>query len=95
MRALSGGTLSADVPLDVHYSHRPIRRLVKRVGAAVDRDAVDAAVDLEHGSVTPTPSHDGRRLRARQLARDLRLRLLDTATAHALCARTRASSSRT
>ena len=62
MRALSGGTVSADVPLDVHYSHRAIRRLVKRVGAAVDRDAVDAAVDLEHGSVAPTPSHEGRKL---------------------------------
>ena len=89
VRALSGGTLTADVPLAVDYSHRSIRRLVKRVGAAVDRDAVDAAVDLEHGSVTPTPSRDGRRLRARKLARDLRLRLLDTGPRTVVRAHTR------
>jgi hypothetical protein len=85
--------VSADVPSTCIYSHRAIRRLVKRVEAAVDRDAVDAAVDLEHGSVAPTPSHEGRKLRARRLARELRLQLLNTGPAH-WCARTRASSSR-
>src|SRR4051812_44574055 len=89
VRALSGGTVSADVPLDVHYSHRAVRQLVKRVGAAVDRDAVDASVDLEHGSVTPTPSHEGRKLRARRLARDVRLQLLNTGARTLVCAHTR------
>jgi lipoprotein-anchoring transpeptidase ErfK/SrfK len=89
VRALSGKRLTADVPLDVNYSHRAVRRLVKRVGAAVDRDAVDAAVDLEHGSVTPTPEHAGRELRARRLARAVRRQLLNTGARTVVRARTR------
>src|SRR4051794_9394292 len=89
VRALSGGTLGVDVPLDVRYSHRAVKRLVKRVGAAVDRDAVDAAVDLEHGSVTPTASRAGRKLRTRRLAHDLRLQLLNTGARALVRAHTR------
>src|SRR3954469_17202768 len=89
VRALSGGTVSADVPLDVHYSHRAVRQLVKRVGAAGDRDAVDASVDLEHASGTPTPSHEGRKLPARRLARDVRLQLLNTGARTLVRAHTR------
>src|SRR4051794_23808376 len=89
VRALSGKRLAADVPLDVNYSHRAVRTLVKRVGAAVDRDAVDAAVDLEHGSVTPTPEHAGRELRMRRLAREVRLQLLNTGARTVVRARTR------
>jgi hypothetical protein len=78
VRALSGGTVSADVPLEIGYNRRAIKRLVRRVGRAVDLEPVDATVDLEHGSVTPTPSADGRRLRTRRLARAVRRTLLDT-----------------
>jgi lipoprotein-anchoring transpeptidase ErfK/SrfK len=89
VRALSGGTVSADVPLEIGYNRRAIKRLVKRVGKAVDLEPVDATVDLEHGSVTPTPSADGRRLRARRLARAVRRRLLDTGPRSIVRARTK------
>jgi lipoprotein-anchoring transpeptidase ErfK/SrfK len=78
LRELSGGTVEADVALDVGYSRRAVRRLVRRVSRTVNREAVDASVDLESGSVTPTPSRDGRRLRAKRLARQVRRQLLST-----------------
>jgi hypothetical protein len=76
-RGLRGESLGAELELDIHYSKRAIARLVKRVGKAVDEPAVDAAVDLEHGDITPQPSKNGRRLLARRLKRELRNRLLD------------------
>jgi lipoprotein-anchoring transpeptidase ErfK/SrfK len=78
VREVSGGTVQADVPLDIGYSRTAIKRLVRRVGKAVDLPAVDASVDLEHGDITPQPSQEGRRLQARRLARAVRRRLLDT-----------------
>jgi hypothetical protein len=81
--------VQADVPLDVAYSRRAIRRLVARVGAAVDREAVDASVDLASGSVDPRPSKAGRKLKARRLARAVRRRLLDTGPRVPVRARTR------
>jgi lipoprotein-anchoring transpeptidase ErfK/SrfK len=78
VRALSGGTVEADVALDVRYSRRAVRRLVRRVGKTVNLDPVNASVDLASGSVTPTPSRDGRRLRATRLSRQVRRQLLST-----------------
>jgi L,D-transpeptidase catalytic domain/Putative peptidoglycan binding domain len=89
VRALAGGTVDADVPLDIDYSERAIKRLVRRVGRAVDLEAVDANVDLASGSVAPTPSRDGRRLRAKLLTRQLRRALLDTGPRTVVRARTR------
>jgi lipoprotein-anchoring transpeptidase ErfK/SrfK len=76
-RGLRGESLDAKVELDIDYSRAAIRRLVKRVGKAVDDPAVDASVDLENGDVTPQPSENGRRLLARKLQRQVRKRLLD------------------
>jgi len=89
VRALSGGTVEADVPLDIRYSRRAIKRLVRRVGRAVDLEAVDASVDLASGSVTPTPSKNGRRLRAKLLTRQVRRELLDTGPRTVVRARTK------
>src|SRR5918997_1020840 len=63
-RGLRGAPVDADVELDISYSRAAIKRLVRRVGKAVDKPAIDASVDLEHGDVTPRESSDGRRLRA-------------------------------
>ncbi|HWT22120.1 MAG TPA: L,D-transpeptidase family protein [Solirubrobacteraceae bacterium] len=89
VRALSGGTVEADVPLDIRYSRRAIKRLVRRVGRAVGLEAVDASVDLASGSVTPTPSKNGRRLRAKLLTRQVRRELLDTGPRTVVRARTK------
>lgn len=70
-RNLTGGTVSAAIPVDVTYSKPAVTRMVRRVRAAVDRPAVDAAVDLENGDVTPQASHNGKRVQASRLERDL------------------------
>ena len=49
-----------------------------RVERDLNRDPVDATVNLEGGSVDPKPSSDGRAVRAAQLRRDLERELLDT-----------------
>ena len=73
-----GEPVDADLKLDIAYSKRGINRVVDRVQRRVDKPAIDAKVDLERGSIEPEPSEEGRQLRARRLARELRATLLDT-----------------
>ena len=87
-RGLRSESLDADVALDISYSKRAIRRLVRRVGKALDEPAVDASVDLEAGDVNPRASAAGRRLLARKLRRDVRRRLLDVGAVKTVRART-------
>jgi lipoprotein-anchoring transpeptidase ErfK/SrfK len=89
VRALSGATVAADVSLDIDYSRTAVRRLVRRVGTAVDRDAVDASVDLANGNFTPKASEPGRRLRTHRLARAVRRQLLETGARKPVRATTR------
>jgi lipoprotein-anchoring transpeptidase ErfK/SrfK len=88
-RDLRGKQVQADVDLAISYSKPSIDRLVKRVASRVDKEAVDASVDLEHGSVAPVASKDGRRLMAVRLKRDVRRRLLDTGADKTVMARTK------
>src|SRR5215217_1512930 len=87
-RGIRGESLDADVHLDIRYSRRAIARLVKRVEKAVDKPAVDASVDIEHGDVEPQESRDGRRLLAKRLKRQVRKRLLDVDAVKRVKART-------
>jgi lipoprotein-anchoring transpeptidase ErfK/SrfK len=80
-RDLRGEPVDAEIELDISYSKRAIRKLVKRVRADVDEEPVDASVDLESGDVTPQASKDGRRLLAAKLKRQVRKRLLDVGDA--------------
>ena len=80
-RDLRGEPVDAEIELDISYSKRAIRRLVKRVREDVDEAPVNASVDLESGDVTPEASKDGRRLLAAKLQRQVRRRLLDVGDA--------------
>jgi lipoprotein-anchoring transpeptidase ErfK/SrfK len=88
-RGLRGSRLSEDVDLDITYNRAAIRRMVKRISARVDRPARDAAVDLEKGSVDPTPSADGLAVRAASLRSQLRRRLLSTDGSRSVRVRTK------
>jgi lipoprotein-anchoring transpeptidase ErfK/SrfK len=87
-RGIRGEPVGAELDLDISYNKAAINRLVARVGKAVDEPAVDASVDLEHGSVSPQASKDGRRLLARRLKREVRRRLLDVGDDKRVLART-------
>ena len=75
-RELRGAEVNAALTADVSYSRRAVNKLVKRVSASVDEDAVDASVDLEAGDLTPQTSKDGKRLQAVKLRRQVRKTLL-------------------
>jgi lipoprotein-anchoring transpeptidase ErfK/SrfK len=77
-RGLRGTRLNEDVDLAISYNKAAIRRMVKRISARVDRPARDAAVDLEKGSVDPTPSSTGLAVREASLRASLRRSLLST-----------------
>jgi lipoprotein-anchoring transpeptidase ErfK/SrfK len=75
-RGIRGEPVDAELELDISYSKPALDQLVKRVGKAVGKPAVDASVDLENGDVTPQESEDGRRLLAKRLRRAVQTRLL-------------------
>jgi len=77
-RELRGQPILTDLEAKVSYSKAAIRRLVSRVERDLTVEPVNASVDLEHGSVDPKPSKDGRAVRAARLRRDLERELLDS-----------------
>src|SRR5215210_7231968 len=77
-REVRGEPILTDLEAKVSYSRKAVRRLVARVERDLNRDPVDASVDLESGRVEPKPSHDGRAVRAARLRRDLQRELLDS-----------------
>jgi lipoprotein-anchoring transpeptidase ErfK/SrfK len=63
------------VEVRVDYSRKSVDRLVRRVRDALDRDAVDASIDLANGSLDPVPERDGRRVKSKRLERGVVSRL--------------------
>src|SRR5215210_7342375 len=63
-REVRGTPILTDLDAKVSYSRASVRRLVGRVQRDLAIEPVDADVDLEHGSVAPKPSKDGRAVRA-------------------------------
>jgi hypothetical protein len=77
-REVRGTPILTDLDAKVSYSRASVRRLVGRVQRDLAIEPVDADVDLEHGSVAPKPSKDGRAVRAARLRRDIERELLDS-----------------
>ena len=76
-RDLNGKRVEHDVEARVSYSRGAVRRLVARVGETLNRDAVDADIDIDAGGVEVREAKVGRRLNARRLERQLHRRLID------------------
>jgi lipoprotein-anchoring transpeptidase ErfK/SrfK len=79
LRGLTGREVRRDVRASVSYSKPALAALLRRVRRAVDRAPVDAALDLEHGNMTPTPARAGRRVLVSRLEREVRGALLSRA----------------
>jgi vancomycin resistance protein YoaR len=77
-REVRGTPILTDLDAKVTYSKAAIRRLAARVERDLAIEPVNASVDLEHGSVAPKQSKDGRAVRAARLRRDLQRELLDS-----------------
>jgi lipoprotein-anchoring transpeptidase ErfK/SrfK len=88
-RSVRGDEVDEDLPLDITYSRVSVDRLVERVAGKVDREAVDAEVDLESGDLTPRRSERGRAVRRERLRRDVARTLLAVGGDKTVQARTR------
>ena len=87
-RELRGTPIQSDLDAKVTYSKPAVRKLVARVQRDLKIEPVDASVDLEHGSVAPKQSKDGREVRAARLRRDLERELLDSGSRRVVRVRT-------
>jgi lipoprotein-anchoring transpeptidase ErfK/SrfK len=76
-REVRGRQLDAQVDAKIAYSEDAVRKVVARVERKLEIEPRDAAIDLEHGSVDPTPSRDGLDVRGAQLRKTIRAELLD------------------
>jgi hypothetical protein len=87
-REVRGQPILTDLDAKVSYSKPAVRRLVRRIERDLAIEPVSASVDLEHGSVAPKPSKDGREVRAARLRRDLERELLDSGSRRVVRVRT-------
>jgi lipoprotein-anchoring transpeptidase ErfK/SrfK len=83
-REVRGRPILTDLDAKVSYSKAAIRKLVTRVQRDLAIEPVNASVDLEHGSVAPKASKNGREVRAARLRRDLERKLLDSGSGRRL-----------
>jgi vancomycin resistance protein YoaR len=77
-RSATGGRVEQDIPVDVAYSKKAVRRLVSRVSDALARKPVDADVEISGAGVSRVPARKGRRVRADRLRRQVTRTLLAT-----------------
>jgi lipoprotein-anchoring transpeptidase ErfK/SrfK len=76
-RELTGVRVEHDVEASVRYSRESVQHLVARVGETLNRDAVDADIDIDASGVDVRHAKEGRRLNAGRLERQLHRRLID------------------
>ena len=88
-REVRGTELDARVEAKIDYSEDAVRKVVERVERRLEVEPRDAAIDLESGSVDPTPSRDGLSVRAALLRKDIRAELLDMGETRIARVRTR------
>jgi lipoprotein-anchoring transpeptidase ErfK/SrfK len=88
VRYVSGGSVDKQVPAEVTYSRAAVNRFVRRVAAAVDREARDASVAATGDSLEVVPAKNGRKLRDVLLTRKLNSAVLNASADHTIAART-------
>lgn len=76
-RDINGQEVEHNVEAQVSYSRKSVKRLVARVGRRLNRDAVDADIDIDASGVDVRRSREGRQLNAGRLERQLHRRLID------------------
>jgi lipoprotein-anchoring transpeptidase ErfK/SrfK len=88
VRYVTGAGLDERIPADVAYSHRVVNRFVRRVAAAVDREARDAGVEPSPDSLTVVRAKNGRKLRDHLLTRQIEAAVLNAEADHTIAAHT-------
>ncbi len=88
VRYVTGGELEKQIPADVTYSKHAVNRFVRRVAAAVDREARNASVEPTPSSLTVVKAKNGRKLRDVLLTHQLEAAVLNADADHTIAART-------
>ena len=63
VRYVKGGDLSTEIPADVSYRKPAVKRFVRDLGEAIDRDPVNATLLPAGDELSPTPGKPGIRMR--------------------------------
>lgn len=71
LREVSGGSVDASIPSEVHYSQSAVNRFVRRVAKEIGREPVDASVSPTADSLNVVAARKGRKVRDVQLTRRL------------------------
>ena len=88
MRYVTGDDVEERIGADITYSQRAINRFVRRVAAAVNREAKDATVEPSAESLIVVKAQNGRKLRDNLLTRQLQAAVLNADADHTIAART-------
>ncbi|HKB50064.1 MAG TPA: L,D-transpeptidase/peptidoglycan binding protein [Solirubrobacterales bacterium] len=88
VRYVSGGEVDKNVSTGITYSQRAVNRFVRRVAAAVDREAQNADVEPSGDSLNVTQAKYGRRLRDNLLTRQIDAAVLNAQADHTIAAHT-------
>src|SRR5215210_4042784 len=59
-RAITGGSVNANIPVAITYSRKAVNRFARQVKRRIDQPAVDATVDFSGGSLVKVDSKIGR-----------------------------------
>jgi len=89
VRGLTGGTVKAALDVQVTYDQDAVDRVVRRIRKALDRDAVDAEVSFDGGTISQQASKTGRQVIASRLKANLERSLLSVTSKRRLRVPTR------
>src|SRR3954469_23190825 len=81
-RAITGGSVHANVPVAVSYSKRAVGRFARRVARRVDKPAVDATIGFSGGVIQKVDSQTGRKLDVEGLRADVGGELVEPPADH-------------
>ena len=88
VRYVTGADLDEEIAADVTYSQPAINRFVRRVAAAVGREAQDATVEPTADGLSVVAAKNGRKVRDKLLTRQLEAAVLNADADHTIAART-------
>ncbi|MBI5106850.1 MAG: L,D-transpeptidase/peptidoglycan binding protein [Solirubrobacterales bacterium] len=88
-RNLTGGELHASLEPEVTYSDRAVVRMLDRIRKRIDRDPVDAKVDIGGSGISQVASRTGLAVDASSLHRQIRAALVDPEGARRFAAATK------
>ncbi len=89
VRNVTGKSLDADLAPTVHYSSRAVTRLLHRVRRSVNREPVDATVELSGSGLEKKESKVGLSVRTATLRRQIRTAIVSTTADRTFVAHTR------